>query len=373
MVKMSRIIDILEEIAPKQWAESWDNCGLLVGDSRLDVNRVMVALELNHEVMEDAVTHDVDLIVTHHPLFLKPLATIRTDRSPGILIRSLIRSEIALYAMHTNYDRSPRGINCFLAEKIGISNTKTLEKSRETLCKLVVYVPKDHENQVLTALAEAGAGQIGRYSHCSFQAEGTGTFLPEEGTDPFIGEAGRLEHASEVRLETILPSVFRARAISAMLKVHPYEEVAFDLYPLVEPGGTEGLGRVGDLKLALSWIEFKNKIQQIFHKDWAIIGGAPPPRCVERVAILAGSGASFLEQAASHGVQVYLTGDLKYHDYRLGEELGLTLIDIGHYHSEVLGVSHICQMITHAANERQMDLQVISSTALKDPCHLMEF
>jgi dinuclear metal center YbgI/SA1388 family protein len=373
MVKMSRIIDILEEIAPKQWAESWDNCGLLVGDMNRNVNKIMVALELNHEVMADAVAHAADLIVTHHPLYLKPLTTVRTDQFPGSLIQSLIQSETALYAMHTNYDRSPNGINSFLSDTIGMVNSKPLEKAKEPLYKLVVYVPEGHEGLVLSALAAAGAGKIGRYSHCSFQVEGTGTFLPEEGTDPFIGEVGSLEHACEVRLETIIPSAYRARAISAMLKVHPYEEVAFDLYPLVAPVGMEGLGRIGNLNPSIPWPEFRSRIKQIFHKDWTVMGGASPPEHVERVAILAGSGASYLERAASDGAQVYMTGDIKYHDYRRGEELNLTLIDVGHYNSEVLGVFHISQMIEHAVNEDQLELQVISSTVLNDPCRLMEF
>lgn len=372
MPKLGKLIDLFELIAPQSWAESWDNSGLLIGAPGDEIRNIMVALDPTEEVVEEAISHDANLLVTHHPLFLKPLPMIRTDSFPGRTIRKLLSQEINLFTMHTNFDRAPHGLNTYLAERLGMIHGVPIEAGKETLYKLVVFVPQGYEDKVMDALSLAGAGHLGGYSHCSFRTSGNGTFLPETGTQPFIGEIGRLENVDEVRLETIIPTAYRARAIAALMQAHPYEEVAYDLYPLVRPTGTEGLGRVGKLPDPMPWADFFQRVKELFGQTMLPVGGAEPPVMIRRFAVTGGSGGGeFLEKARRQGADVYLTGDIKYHDFRRAEELGLTLVDIGHFASESLGVQHLTQSIQEVLKTHDIQLNVIQSRILQDPSRLM--
>lgn len=373
MPKLGKIMELFEEIAAQSWAEPWDNSGLLVGSASLEIKGIHVALDATESVVEEAVAQQANLLVTHHPLFLKPLPTIRTDGYPGKIIRRLFAEDISLFVMHTNFDRSPRGLNAYLAEQLGMEDGVPIENARETLYKLVVFVPRGYEEKVLEAVASVGAGHLGGYSHCSFQAGGTGTFMPGAGTHPFLGEIGRLEKADEVRLETVLPAAYRSRVLAALLRAHPYEEVAYDLYPMIRPTGPEGLGRVGKLSTALAWKDFFQRIKDLFGTSLLPVGGGEPPSIVRRFAVTGGSGGGeFLEKAFRHGAEVYLTGDIKYHDYRRAEELGLTLVDIGHFASENLGVEYLAQSIRDILSANDIHLNVTRSVSLCDPYRLME-
>lgn len=366
MARISELMDIFEMVAPKAWAESWDNCGLQIGDPGMETQGILVALELNGDVIDEAKQLGADLILTHHPFIFKALPTIRTDQVSGRTIRRLLAENIALFVMHTNYDRAPEGMNAFLAEQIGIVDGRVLEQTKDTMTKLVVYIPEGHEDQVREAIFQAGAGQIGRYSHCAFQSQGQGTFLPEEGTQPFIGEPGKLESVKETRLETVFPAALRSKVVGAMLNAHPYEEVAFELFPLSLPAGPEGLGKIGRLEQPVLWQDFLQHIKTVFHKEFIPVGGGKPPRTVKKAAVISGAGTGLLETAAFQGADVYLTGDIKHHDYRRGEELGLTLIDIGHYSSETVGVTHLAQTIEKLLQERQTPVRVGVSKVLKE-------
>lgn len=366
MANVADMIRIIESFAPRVWAESWDNSGLQVGREGSEVRSVLVALEWTEDLLHEADSSGVNLIVTHHPLIFKPLSSIRTDQAVGHAIQWLLHKDVALYSAHTSFDRSPSGMNSYLANLLGMVNPKVLEKPAQTLLKLAVFVPVSYEGRVREALMEAGAGAIGNYTHCTFMSSGEGSFLPGEGTNPFIGTPGKFETVNEVRLETVFPVVLRSKVIKAMLNAHPYEEPAYEVYPLVVPAGPEGLGQIGRLESSVSWEDFIKRVKRLFGKTMIPVGGGTPPKIVRKVAIVSGAGSNLIEAAAYQNADLFLTGDLKHHDYRRGEELGITLVDIGHYASETLGMEHLAELLKEAVAREGHDVVINVSRSLKE-------
>ena len=225
------IIQLFEQFSPKQYAMEGDQIGLQIGRLNKPVHRVMIALDVLEEVVDEAIEKEVDLIIAHHPLIYRPLKNIMTDQLPGRMIEKLLKHDITVYAAHTNLDVAKGGVNDLLAEALELSNTEVLVPTHEIhLKKLVVYVPTEQSKQVKEALGNAGAGAIGNYSHCLFSSSGTGQFLPEENANPYIGENGKLEQVNEERIETLFPDYLEKKVVQAMIKAHPYEEVAYDIY-----------------------------------------------------------------------------------------------------------------------------------------------
>ncbi|GAB6933902.1 Nif3-like dinuclear metal center hexameric protein [Calditerricola satsumensis] len=324
------VIQFLEAFAPKHLAVPDDRIGLQVGTLEKPVRRVMIALDVLEPVVDEAIAKGVDLIIAHHAPIFRPLTALRTDLPQGRLLAKLIRHDIAVYVAHTNLDVAPGGINDLMAERLGLLDTEVLDPLyEEKLKKIVVFVPKTHHRQVLDAMAEAGAGWIGNYSHCTFNVEGTGTFLPREGANPFIGQPGKLETVEEIRLETIVPEPLLKRVIQAMLKAHPYEEVAFDVYPVENAGRVYGLGRMGKLPEPLSLRALAEKVKEAFAVSAVRVVG-DLDRQVETVAVLGGDGNKFVAKAARRGADVLITGDVYYHTAHDALALGLALIDPGH-------------------------------------------
>ena len=248
-MKLRNLIDKIESKYPTNLAYDWDNVGLLVGDAEEEIDKVLVCLEANEAIVEEAINNNVNLIVTHHPFIFGKMRKITTSDFKGKLIHKLIKNNIAVYSMHTNFDIAFDGLNDYFMEVMGFEDSKILDVTNtETLYKIVVYVPKTHEDKVREALGKSGAGHIGNYSDCTFNTDGKGTFRPLEGTNPFIGEFDKLEVVDEVKIETIVPQRILGGVISAMIKAHPYEEVAYDLYKLENKGSAVGLGRIAALK-----------------------------------------------------------------------------------------------------------------------------
>jgi dinuclear metal center YbgI/SA1388 family protein len=232
--KCSDIFRLIEEMAPLNLAESWDNSGLQVGDPRVEVEKVLLTLDVDIRVAREAKTRGCRLIVSHHPLLFKPAGSIRFDRPAGELIAYLVKNDLQVYAAHTNLDNAAGGVSKALAEELGLKKQAVLNQSgRERLLKLAVFVPLEHCEAVRNAMSEAGAGWIGNYSHCTFLTRGTGTFKPLQGTNPYIGKTGVVEHVDEIKIETVVPASRLEPVLQAMLEAHPYEEVAYDLYGLV--------------------------------------------------------------------------------------------------------------------------------------------
>lgn len=328
------VINIIENFASKKLAEDWDNVGLQVGNPAQPVSCVFLSLDLNEEVLEEAIAIGADMLVVHHTPFFKPIKNLRTDLPNGRLIHKLVRHGLALYTVHTNLDAAMGGVNDVLATKLGLQKVEPLtENRREKLYKLVVFVPCEYTEKVSEAICGAGGGWLGNYAHCTFRTAGTGTFLPLEGTNPFIGKTGKLEQLEETRLETIIPETRLSRAIKAMLKAHPYEEVAYDLYPLINEGQKLGIGRIGLLPEPLTLKEFIDLVKEKLMLSIVRYCGLPE-KTVEKVALCGGSGAGFIARAAFLGAEVYLTADIKYHEAQEALAQGLALVDGGHFNTE---------------------------------------
>ena len=340
MVKCQVIMDAMEKIAPRSLAEDWDNPGLLAGSPAQEVNRVLVCLDVSEAIIDRAIAEGYDMILSHHPLIFHSMKQVRTDLPLGRMLQKLLAHGIAVFAAHTNLDIAAGGVNDVLAERIGLRELQPFAITQTgELVKLAVYVPAAQAAAVREAITQAGAGFIGNYSSCTFNVSGKGTFLPQAETHPFIGQPGRLDTVDEVRIETILPAKLQARIVRAMRKAHPYEEPAYDLYPLKNPGEIMSLGRVGFLPAPLPVEAFAQQVRQglaASHVRLVRAGSRP----VRKVALCSGSGAEFIAKAAYMGADAYVTGDVKYHDAQQAAALGMHVIDAGHFPTEfpVVGV-----------------------------------
>lgn len=362
VAKVKDVMAAMEEIAPKRLAESWDKPGLAVGDPEREVRKIFVALDVIEPVIEEAKRIGADMIVTHHPMLLfRKVESITADNALGRRIFALIENKIAAFSAHTNLDVAQGGTNDVLAELAGLEDIEILEETwAEDLKKIVVYVPVGYEDAVREALCAAGAGHIGAYSHCTFGARGTGTFLPLDGTKPFLGERGKLERAEEIRLETIVPAGKLAAAIQAMLAAHPYEEPAYDVYAVERKGRREGIGRIGNLPEPVPFAEFAEGLRQRLGLDRIRLVG-DGGKMVRRVGLCTGSGVEFLSAAARQGADAYLTGDIKYHEAQKAVEMGVCVADVTHYASEVLIVPVLQKKLAAAAKENGWELEVACS------------
>lgn len=332
---VKEIADSVERIAPPSLAEDWDNCGLQVGDPGGFVSRILVALTPLPEVFDEAEDLGADFLLFHHPLIFKSLKSLDTGSYPGNLAARAISSNLTVYAAHTSYDAAPDGVSVALARALGLAEPLEVVVPRGALRKLVGFVPEGHVDAVADALNEAGAGVIGGYTRCTFRVPGAGTFLPSKGTNPYLGQRGRLEKVEEVRLETIAPAHDANRAVAAAREAHPYEEIVFDVYPVEgHPEGC-GYGRVGWLPEPLTPEELNKHVSGSLGLPARLATDPDPSRRIERVAVVGGSGGSFITEAAASGAQAYVTGDLDYHDALLAESLGLTAIDAGHAATEL--------------------------------------
>ncbi len=324
------LVSFLEEFAPQRWALPGDVTGLQWGDLSREIAVILLALDFSEEVLEEALVAGASFIFSHHPFLYRPLSRLDLNNRREALVVRALKEDIILYSAHTNLDVAPGGVSHALGDLLGLKNMKTLYPTgREQLEKLVVFIPEGYEDKVRDALAEAGAGWIGNYSHCTYQLLGTGTFLPREGTSPFLGTQGTLEKVREYRLETILFRRDREKVIEALLAAHPYEEVAYDLYPLVNEGQVWGLGRTGELAEQPTLRELARRCSALLQPGYIKILGDPEMK-VNKVAILGGSGSEYLDSALQSGAQVFISGDIKFHDAQKAACSGLALIDAGH-------------------------------------------
>jgi dinuclear metal center YbgI/SA1388 family protein len=333
LVRVAQIAEAVEQIAPLPLAEEWDNCGLQVGDPGARVSRVLVGLTPLPEVFEEAEEKGADFLLVHHPLIFDPLEAIVTSAHPGGLLARAICNGLAVYAAHTSYDAAPAGVSVALAGALGLRGPLHVLSPRGALRKLVVFVPEENVDAVAKALAGAGAGVIGDYTECTFRMRGTGTFRGGDEANPYLGEKGRLERVEEVRIETVVPAHAVGRAVDAATSAHPYEEVALDVYPVEGfPEGC-GYGRLGTLPERLTAGELREYVSGSLGFPSRLV--ADPGRRIETVAVLGGSGGSFVPEAAASGAHAYVTGDVDYHDALLAESLGLAVIDAGHVATEL--------------------------------------
>jgi dinuclear metal center YbgI/SA1388 family protein len=344
LVRVAQITEAVERIAPLSLAEEWDNCGLQVGDPEAEANRVLIALTPLPEVFEESDEKGADFLLFHHPLIFEPLKAIVTSSYPGGLLARAIRNGLAVYAAHTSYDAAPTGVSVALARTLGLGGPLRVLSPRGAVRKLVVFVPEENVDAVAKALAEVGAGVIGDYTECTFRTQGTGTFRGGEGANPYLGEKGRLEQVEEVRIETVVPAHTVGRAVDAATTAHPYEEVALDVYPVEGSPEGCGYGRVGTLPERLTAGELREHVSESLGFPSRLV--ADPGRRIETLAVLGGSGGSFIPEAAASGAHAYVTGDVDYHDALLAESLGLGVIDAGHAATELPSVGQLALHLT---------------------------
>jgi dinuclear metal center YbgI/SA1388 family protein len=345
MTLARNVIESVERLAPSPLAEAWDNSGLQVGNSAARVNRVLVALTPLPEVFDEALERGADFLLFHHPLIFGGLSFVDTNAYPGDLIARSVRENLTVHAAHTNYDAAPDGVSVALAEAVGLGGPLEIVAPRGELRKLVVFVPEENADALADALSEAGAGVIGEYTRCTFRTPGTGTFFGGEGTDPYLGERGRLERVEEIRLETVVPAHNVGRALSAVRAAHPYEEPAFDVYPVEgRPEGC-GYGRVGRLPEPMTSAGFADHISASLGFPARLVANPKPGQRVERVAVLGGSGGSFIREAAASGADAYVTGDLDYHNALLAGSLGLAAVDAGHAGTELPALAPLARRL----------------------------
>ncbi|WP_070120645.1 Nif3-like dinuclear metal center hexameric protein [Bacillus marinisedimentorum] len=330
------IIQAFEAFSPKAYAMEGDKIGLHIGTLNKPVTKVLTALDVTEEVVDEAAALGAELIIAHHPLIFHPLKKIATDTAYGRIIEKCLQQGIAVYAAHTNLDVAPGGVNDLLAERLGLGQTDVLVPTIEVkLKKLAVFVPEDDLERVRDAVSRAGAGHIGNYSHCTFQSPGTGTFLPQEGTNPYIGSQGKMEYVKEVRLETSFPEHLEKKVLAAMVKSHPYEEPAFDIYPLENKGEVLGLGRVGYLPDEMTLEQFAEHVKLTLDVPSVRIAGNMDEK-VKKVAVLGGDGNKYWSNAKMKGADVYVTGDVYYHVAHDAVMQGLNVIDPGHNVEKVM-------------------------------------
>lgn len=360
------VIQVFEKFAPKSLAMEGDKIGLQIGTLQKPIKKVMITLDVLEEVVDEAVKEQVDLIIAHHPVIYNPLKTVVTDSAAGRIVAKCIKHDIAVYAAHTNLDVASGGVNDLLAEALGLENTEVLVPTYEdTLKKLAVYVPEDHADKLRNALGSAGAGSIGNYSFCTFNSAGKGTFLPNDGANPFIGEKGRLEEVAEIKIESIFPASIQNKVIQALLKNHPYEEPAYDVYPLDNKGPSLGLGRIGRLKNEMTLKEFAEHVKQCLDvKGVRVVGNLDS--IVQKVAILGGDGNKFWSKAKFKGADVYVTGDIYYHVAHDAMMEGLNMVDPGHNVEKVMKVG-VQKYLQSFINEKKYDTTIITSQVHTDP------
>ena len=333
MTKISEVVQELERLAPPSYQESYDNAGLQTGDLQEEVSGVLIALDCTPEVVAEAVARGCNLIVAHHPVIFKPLRQLTGTNAVEKTIIAAIQHRIAIYACHTNLDHVLAGVNAKICQKLGLQHPRILLPKPQTLTKLVTFAPPENTAAVLEALHQAGAGHIGAYSHCSFRTTGTGRFTPGKAAHPHLGERGRPEEVAEDRIEVILPAYLQQPVLQALQQAHPYEEVAYFLTSLQNTNQEVGAGMIGELPAPMEEKEFilylKEKMHVPLVRHTALLG-----RSVWRVAVCGGAGSFLTKQAIRQQADVYITADIKYHEF-FDTEGELVLADIGHFESEV--------------------------------------
>jgi dinuclear metal center YbgI/SA1388 family protein len=341
---VKEVISIIENFAPLGYQEHYDNAGLIIGSATSPVNGVLLTIDVTPEVIDHALAKDTNLIIAHHPVIFSGLKRLTGANYTERTIIKAIRHGISIYCAHTNIDSVWNGVSMHMAKKLGLTNIKILAPASDQLVKLSVFVPHENAHDVRQAMFSSGAGQIGNYDQCSFNIEGTGTFRPGENTNPHVGKHGDMHKEAETRIEVIIPKPLLNKVIKAMIQSHPYEEVAYDIYPLLNKNPRAGLGVVGSLKNQHEEIDFLKKIKKIFKTD--CVRHTPLlNKPIATVAICGGSGVSLLPNAIGANADIFITADVKYHQF-FDADGKILIADIGHFESEQFTVDIFYELLT---------------------------
>ncbi|NCB08491.1 MAG: Nif3-like dinuclear metal center hexameric protein [Bacteroidia bacterium] len=344
MVKVKDIIQVLEDFAPLRLQESYDNAGLILGSSDQEITSALVTIDVTEKVIDEAIAKNAQLIVAHHPLIFSGLKKITGKNDVERSLVKAIKNNIAIYAAHTNLDSVSGGVNSKICTKLQLQNCTVLQPAEGILKKLVTFIPVDHAEKVREAVFNAGAGNIGNYDFCGFNTEGLGSFRGGENSHPFVGEKNKIHYEKETRFETIFPGYLQNKIIQALLQSHPYEEVAYDIYPLENRFEKAGLGMIGTLPEAMHEEDFLTQLKKIFNTGCikhTKLKGTP----VKKVAVCGGSGSFLVNQAIAAKADFFVSADFKYHQFFEAENK-IVIADIGHFESEQFTKELFCELLT---------------------------
>jgi dinuclear metal center YbgI/SA1388 family protein len=360
---------LFEEWAPSEIAWETDNVGLQVGSYDKQVQKILIALDPSEEVIDEAVKKNIDLIVTHHPLIFEPLKSVISDNDNNRLVYKLVQSGISLFSAHTNLDFTANGVSYALAKIIELQNVRPLKKSTEHFRKISVFVPSDYVEKITEAMAISGAGIIGNYEYCSFRTSGVGTFKGGKNSKPFIGAPGEFEKVDEVRLEMIVPFWKVSAVINNIRTAHPYEEPAFDIYPLQNEDSNFGAGAIGQFEEAVSIKKFLQHIKDMLDIKYLKFTEGNQDK-IKTVAVCGGSGSNMLSLAISSKADAFITGDIGYHTFQQAKGK-ILLIDAGHYETEIPIIESISTYLQNKFAAIKENIQIKIATELKQ--HIQYF
>ncbi len=331
-MQVRQITQYLESIAPLAFQESYDNAGLIIGRPEDEVSGILISLDITEEIVDEAISKHLNLIISHHPIIFSGIKKLNGKNYIERCVAKAIKNDIAIYAAHTNLDSVFGGVNSKICEKLNLQNCQILSPGSDLLKKLVTFVPVGHAEQVRKALFDVGAGSIGNYDSCSFNVNGSGTFRGNDQSNPFVGEKNQLHLEEETRIETIFPKHIQAKVIKALLNAHPYEEVAYDIYPLDNEYSQAGIGMIGELAEPMEELIFLRQLKETFNcrviKHTQLLG-----KTISKVAVCGGSGSGYLKLARTQQADIFISGDFKYHQF-FDAEQQIIIADIGHYESE---------------------------------------
>lgn len=367
---LKEILACLEDHYPQAWALPGDRVGLQVGSPETPVDTLLVALEASLGVVAEAQARSAQALLTHHPLIYQPLEAVREDQPVGRLLAAVLRAGLAVAACHTNLDVAPGGLNDYLAQLLELEGVAGLAATEgEQFYKLTVFTPPSYEDRLRQALCDDGVGVIGNYSHCTFAGRGQGTFRPGAGARPFRGEEGTLSRVEESRLEILVPASRLEAAVRRLKAAHPYEEPAFDLYPVKNPGPCLALGRVGRWPHPRPFGEVIRRVKEVFGVAGVRVWGRPPAQ-VCRVAVCGGSGGDLIATARKKGAELFLTGEVRHHQVLLGDGEDFAVLEVGHFHSEVVFMPAWARQVQNLLHHRGLGVQVAAATETP-PCRFL--
>ena len=361
MLKIKDLVQYLDKVIPQAYQESYDNVGLLVGTPEVELTGVLVSLDMTEEVVQEAADQGCNLLVAHHPIIFKGLKRLTGSNYVERTVMKALELGVRLYAAHTNLDNQHTGVNRMFADKLGLQNPRILAPKPNTLQKLVTFIPQEATQQVMDAVHQAGAGHIGNYSHCSFRIVGEGTFLPEEGANPAVGERGNLEKVAEHRVEVMFPMHLQGAVLRALKEAHPYEEVAYYLQNTENQNQEIGSGMIGELAEPMEATAFLDHVKSSMGLT-ALRHTPAPQGKIQRVAVCGGVGSFLIKAARRAGADAYVTADVKYHEF-FDAESDLMIADIGHYESEV----HTKELLTTIIREKFPNIAIHLSKVNTNP------
>ena len=357
------IIKEIEAFAPLNYAEDFDNVGLLVGDKNAEVSGALITLDTLEATVEEAIAKKCNLIVSFHPIIFSGLKKITGKNYVERVVLKAIKNDIAIYAIHTALDNQYKGVNDMICEKIGLINRKILIPKKNSIKKLLTFVPKNDAEKVRKAIFDAGGGSIGNYDNCSFNVNGKGSFKGNESSNPVIGERGNLHFEEETQIGITFPAHLESKVLNALFTSHPYEEVAYEITSLENTNQHLGMGMIGELKESQDEKSFLKVIKSTF-KTGCVRHSELLNKPIKKVAVLGGSGAFAIENAKKAGADIYITADLKYHDFYKAEK-NIILADIGHYESEQFTKNLLYSFLTKKFSNFALILAETNSNPIK--------